>query len=856
MAKKPRENGGNRAEKSGRLPATGHEKLWSLIENRFLMMDKRSLQKSFADHLEFSLAKNRYTANRFDLYKSIVYSVRDRLAERWDHTQRTYYAARAKRVYYLSLEFLQGRALGNALLNMGLGGEAREALRELGYALEELQELEPDAGLGNGGLGRLASCFLDSLATHQYPADGYGIRYEYGIFEQNIEDGRQVERPDNWLRYGNPWEMIRAEFRLRVGFYGHVETSPADDGRVRFRWVPGERVVALPFDMPIPGYGNDTVNTLRLWSARAETDFDLDCFNEGDYVRAVWDKVLDENITKVLYPKDDVSPGRELRLKQEYFFVAASIHDIIRRFQVMNRDFAAFPDQVAIQLNDTHPALAIPELMRILLDREGLGWDDAWRICRGTFGYTNHTVMSEALEKWPVEMLARLLPRHLQIIYEINRRFLEEVRAARPGDEELIRRVSLIDETPVKSVRMAHLAIAGSHAVNGVAAIHTGILTDRLFRDFYQLDPARFSNKTNGVTQRRWLRLCNPRLSDLITSRIGDGWVTDLSRLRRLEEYASGPEFQRLWRQVKRACREDLAAYIRLKNGIEVSPDSLFDCQVKRIHEYKRQLLNVLHVITFYNRIRRDPLADAVPRTVIFSGKAAPGYWMAKLVIRLIHAVAETVNRDPAIDGRLKVVFLANYGVSLAERIIPAADLSEQISTAGMEASGTGNMKLALNGAVTIGTLDGANVEICEEVGDDNIFIFGLTAAEVAAQQATGYDPAAVAAADPELREALEMIAGGFFRPSERDLFQPVVDALRHADPYLLLADYASYVACQERVSRAFRDEEAWTRMSILNCARSGKFSSDRTVQEYARDIWNARPVAVRLGEKIPETKP
>ncbi|OHD23775.1 MAG: glycogen phosphorylase [Spirochaetes bacterium GWB1_66_5] len=812
-------------------------------------MDVESLKESFVHNLEFALAKDEYSATDHDNFKSLALTVRDRLFERWIETQQSYYARKSKRVYYLSLEFLMGRALGNAILNLGLEDRATQAMQELGYELEKLEDWEYDAGLGNGGLGRLAACFLDSMATLALPAYGYGIRYEFGIFFQRIRGGAQVETPDNWLRYGNPWEVERPEYLYPVHFYGQVNSRTDVDGVLRFLWADTQVIMAMAYDTPIPGYRNNTVNNMRLWAAKSTREFDLDYFNHGDYERAVSDKAQSETISKVLYPNDNVFEGRELRLKQEYFFVSATLQDILRRFKKSSSGgFADFPDQVAVQLNDTHPAVAIPELMRILLDQERLGWEEAWAITVGTFGYTNHTILPEALERWPVSLFGYVLPRHLQILYEINRRFLEQVTARWPNEPERLRRMSLFEEDGEKKVRMAHLAVVGSHSVNGVSSLHSEILKAQLFRDFYELWPERFNNKTNGITPRRWLRLCNPALSRLISERIGEDWVRDLDQLRRLEPLAEDPRFRESWREVKLANKQRLAECVRSLTGITVDPRSLFDCQVKRIHEYKRQLLNLLHVLALYNHLKANPGAQVVPRTVIFAGKAAPGYAMAKLIIRLIHAAAERVNDDPDLDGRLKVVFLPNYGVSLAERIMPGADLSEQISTAGTEASGTGNMKFALNGALTIGTLDGANVEIREEVGEENFFLFGLTAAEVAQQQARGYDPRELFDSNPTLRGALDLIASGALSPGQPDLFVPIVAGLLdHGDPYMLLEDFDSYLNCQQRVAAAYRDQEAWTRMSILNVARMGRFSSDRTIREYADEIWGVRAAPVSL---------
>ena len=819
-------------------------------------MDAESLKAGFLRHLEFTLGElPRHVDSEWEPYVSVALTVRDRLMERWIRTQDAYYENDAKRVYYLSLEFLMGRTLGNSLVNLGLLEPCQDAVNELNYDFEKIREAEWDAGLGNGGLGRLAACFLDSLATLELPSYGYGLRYDYGIFHQRIVGGAQVETPDGWLRYGNPWEIARTGDQFRVRFGGRVHQYVNGDGRLTTEWLDTEDVLAIPFDTPIPGYRNDTVNTLRLWSARATEEFDLRRFNEGDYLRAVEEKAESENITKVLYPSDNVSAGRELRLRQEYFFVAATLQDIIRRYKKHYllydddkglRPFDRFVERTAIQLNDTHPALAIPELMRILVDVEGLGWDEAWSITTGTFGYTNHTVMPEALERWPVELMARLLPRHLQIVYEINQRFLELVRA-KGGDDARCRRMSIIEEDGEKRVRMAQLAIVGSHSVNGVAALHTDILKRELFRDFYELWPEKFNNKTNGITPRRWLKKANPRLSALITEAIGEKWVTDLMDLKRLIPLARDAAFVEKWRAVKRANKERLVQVIAEQYGrrgtpLAALPDSMFDCQVKRIHEYKRQLLNVLHALTLYNRIKDDPRGAHVPRTVVFAGKAAPGYRTAKLIIRLVNAVGEVVNRDPEAAALLKIVFLADYRVSLAEDIFPAADLSEQISTAGTEASGTGNMKFALNGALTIGTMDGANIEIAEEVGADNIFIFGLRADEVSALQGR-YRPRDYYEANPELRRVLDDIDNGRFSPQQPDLFRPLVRSLLDEDRYLLLADYASYVDGQRRVDETYRDPVLWTRKAIHNVAGMGKFSTDRTISEYARDIWGVKPV-------------
>lgn len=824
----------------------GKDKLADLISD-FLPSDAESLKRSFGNHLEYSLAKDTYSATPLDLYKSVAYAVRDRLIERWMASQQTYYDRDAKRIYYLSLEFLMGRTLGNSLVNLDMVEEAERAMRELGFDLEELSELEWDAGLGNGGLGRLAACFLDSMATLQLPAYGYGIRYEYGIFYQKIQDGYQIEAPDNWLRYEHPWEIARPEYLYPVKFYGRVHQYIDAAGLWKTDWLDTQLVMAMAYDTPVPGYRNNTVNTLRLWTAKSSREFDLSCFNEGDYIRAVEDKRQSETISKVLYPNDKFFVGLELRLKQEYFFVSATLQDAIRRYKKTYNSFDSFADKVAIQLNDTHPAIAIAELMRILVDLEGVGWDKAWDITVRTFGYTNHTILPEALERWSVSLLGTVLPRHLQIIYEINRRFLQQVARRYPDDSDRLRRMSLIEEGDEKRVRMAHLAIVGSHSTNGVAALHTELLKNHVFRDFFEFFPERFNNKTNGITQRRWLGKCNRSLSALISRHIGRGWLKDLTEMKRLEPLAEDDEFRQAWSRVKAGNKQRLADYIGRENGIQVRVDSIFDCQVKRLHEYKRQLLNVLHVVALYNRIKANPTARFVPRTVIFAGKAAPGYGMAKLIIKLVNSVAEVVNSDPQIDGRLKVVFLANYRVSLAELIMPAADLSEQISTAGTEASGTGNMKFALNGALTIGTLDGANIEIREEVGPENIFIFGLTADEVSERRRRGYNPLDDYHGDTELKQAIDMIGGGRFSASYPGLFTSIVNSLLHSDYYMLLADFSSYLRCQEQVSRAYQNQNEWTRKSILNVARIGKFSSDRTIQQYADEIWGVRPVAVSL---------
>ncbi len=801
---------------------------------------------SFTNHLLYSLAKDQYSATARDRFMSLALTVRDRLIERWISTQQRYYRRDAKRVYYLSAEFLMGRALANNLLNLGLYDTAREAMRMMGLEVSDLLEQEVDAGLGNGGLGRLAACFLDSMATLDVPGYGYGIRYEFGMFDQEIKAGWQIEKPDEWLRFGNPWEMPRPEYWVPVGFGGRTEEH-FDHGQLRIHWAPEEQVIGVAYDTPIAGYGNATVNTLRLWRARASEEFDLTLFNDGDYERAVLEKNRSETISKVLYPSDVKMFGRELRLKQQYFFVACSLHDIVRRHLVAHKSLDDFADKIAIQLNDTHPAVAIPELMRIFVDEHQLPWDKAWELTVATFGYTNHTLLSEALETWPVEIFGKLLPRHLAIIFEINRRFLRQVMNRFPYDEQRISRMSLVDEgdgqLSSKRIRMAYLAVVGSHSVNGVAALHTQLLQQDLLHDFHEMWPERFNNKTNGVTPRRWLLGANPLLSEAITARIGDGWTVDLDELRKLEPLADDETFRAAFRDIKQRNKEQLAAYIEREQGITVDRNSIFDVQVKRLHEYKRQLLNLLHVVALYLRIKNQPDLPMVPRTCIFGGKAAPAYAVAKLIIKLINSVAAVVNVDPQVKDKLKVVFLANYRVSLAERIFPGSDLSEQISTAGKEASGTGNMKFALNGALTIGTLDGANIEIRDEVGHENFFLFGLTAQEVQDLLRRGYRPRDFYEHNAELRAVLDLIHGGFFEPEHPELFRPLVLSLLDHDPYLLLADFASYADCQQRVEQAFVDKERWTKMAILNVARMGKFSSDRTIREYAEQIWKAQSV-------------
>jgi starch phosphorylase len=808
----------------------------------------KELRHAFEHHLRRTLAKDRYTATTRDRYYAFALAVRDRLIERWIPTQQTHHNRHVKRVYYLSLEFLIGRSLEHNVMNLRLEEACRQAVLDVGLNWDDLLDQEVDAGLGNGGLGRLAACFMDSLATLNFPCVGYGLRYDFGIFNQRIVNGYQVEVPDEWLKLGYPWEIAHPEFSFPVQFEGRVESRPGPKGS-EWHWVDTKPVVGMPYDLPMVGYGGHTVNTLRLWSAKATAEFDLDDFNRGSYVDAVANKVLAENLTKVLYPNDNVFEGKELRLKQQYFFVSCSIQDILRRFKTDNKDWEEFPRKAFIQLNDTHPSLVIPELMRLLIDGEGLGWDQAWRITTASTGYTNHTILPEALEKWPVKMFGQLLPRHLQIIYEINARFMRDVATRWPLDDDRLRRMSIIDERGEKYVRMAHLAIVGSCSVNGVAKLHTELLKKEVLRDFAELWPAKFNNKTNGITPRRWLLSANPALAHLITEYIGDPWITDLDQLRKLEPLVDDPVFRQRFRAAKKQNKELLARLIARETGINVSPNSMFDVQVKRLHEYKRQLLLVLYIIILYDRLKKDPALDIVPRTFIFGAKAAPGYFMAKLIIKLIHQVAEVVNGDPQVRDKMKVVFLPNYRVSLAERIIPAADLSEQISLAGTEASGTGNMKMQLNGAVTIGTLDGANIEILEEVGEENIFIFGMKSEEVEHRRGS-YNPWDVYNSDEEIRRAFTLIEKDFFSLLEPGIFKPLVQSLLEGgDHYMLLADLRDYIQTQERVDAAFRDVEVWDRMAILNVARAGKFSSDRAIKEYASEIWHLEPCD---GAKLP----
>lgn len=826
-----------------------NQKEFKKVEERCIRQkNEEPFIDTFVKRLFYTLSKDEYSATKRDYFLSTAYAIRDHLAARWFKTQQEYYNRNAKRVYYLSMEFLMGRALGNNMINLGIYDECAKNLMQLGFDLEELREFENDAGLGNGGLGRLAACFMDSMSTLQLPAYGYGIRYEYGIFNQRIRDGYQAETPDNWLRYGNPWEFERPEFLYPVRFYGEVQQHTHPDGSMHFKWVNTSDILAMAYDTPIPGYLNDTVNTFRLWSSKASQDFDLEYFNRGDYMQAVEKKSESETISKVLYPEDSTLHGKELRLKQEYFFIAATLQDIWRRYDKDHDTVDAFPEKVAIQLNDTHPALAVVELMRILVDERRTPWEKAWDITTRTLAYTNHTILPEAIEKWKVTLLERLLPRHLQIIHEINRRFLDEVWIHNPGDHDRLRRMSIIEESPEKKVHMANLCIVGSHSVNGVSELHTDIIKNRIFKDFYELNPEKFNNKTNGITQRRWLLLSNPRLTNLLRKHIGDGFATDLYQLKKIIPLADDQNFQKKWRQIKFQNKADFATWVKRTLHEEVNPDTMFDFQVKRMHEYKRQLLKVMHVIYLYTRLHKNPDEDIAPRTVFIAGKAAPGYAMAKLIIKLITSVGHLVNNDPRTRDKLKLLFLPNYGVSLAQRIFPAADLSEQIATAGWEGSGTGNMKFALNGALTIGTLDGANVEILEEVGEENIFIFGLEAHQVVELKASGYNPQEYYNANPDLKQVLDMIANGFFCPEQSDLFRPITESLLyHGDQYCLLADFDSYVKCQQRVAETYKAQQKWTRMAILNVANMGKFSTDRTIRQYAEEIWNVKPVPIKL---------
>jgi starch phosphorylase len=812
------------------------------------------LKRAVAYNLFYTQGVEPATATRNDFYMAVAHTVRDRMQHLFINALASLRDSETRIVSYLSAEFLMGPQLANNLINLGLYDQMDQALRETGLNLGEIISHEVEPGLGNGGLGRLAACYLDSLATLQVPAVGYGIRYEFGMFNQEITDGWQRESSDPWLLQGNPWEIKKANLTYQVKFGGHTEYFSDEKGHLRVRWIPGRVVNGVAYDTPVPGYRVNTVNLLRLWSAVAPQSFDFEEFNSGDYFGAVEDKVLDENITKVLYPNDEQFQGKELRLKQQYFFVSCSLQNMIWVHLLENDSLVNFHEEFAVQLNDTHPSISVAELMRLLVDEHQMDWERAWDITTRTLAYTNHTLLPEAMEKWPLALFGALLPRHLEIIYEINHRFLEEVRTRFPGDDDRTRRLSIIDESGKKYVRMANLACVGSHAINGVARLHTELLKAHTLGDFHRMWPDKISNKTNGVTPRRWLMLSNPGLSRLLTDAIGQGWVTRLGDLKKLEKLVDDSAFRDAWQKVKADNKQAVANHAYKMTGRVVDPASMFDIQVKRIHEYKRQHLNVLHIITLYNRIKADPDMDITPRSFVFGGKAAPGYFMAKLIIKLITSVADVVNHDPDVRGRLSVFFIPNYNVKIGHVVYPMADLSEQISTAGMEASGTGNMKFSMNGALTIGTLDGANIEIREEVGAENFFLFGLTAEEVMKLKTTGYHPMAYYEQNDELRGVIDLIRSGHFSNGDRELFRPIVDSLLYHDPYLLLADYPSYIACQEQVSRAFQDKDRWTRMSILNVARMGKFSSDRSILEYCRDIWHVSQKPVELkGFEMPK---
>jgi glycogen phosphorylase len=803
-------------------------------------MSSEEIRDAILDHLHFTQMSIPALATPNDWYMAVAHTVRDRMLDNFLNSLSRLRDPEVKVVSYLSAEFLMGPHLGNNLVNLGLMEPVREAVAELGQDLVDLLRREEEPGLGNGGLGRLAACYLDSMATLRVPAIGYGIRYEFGIFDQEIRDGWQVEKTDKWLRMGNPWEIHRPEIAYPVSFGGRTEWTKDQQGGAQVRWIPERVVNGIAYDTPIAGYHSGLTDLLRLWKSEAVESFDFEAFNVGDYYGAVNEKVVSETISKVLYPNDEPQIGKTLRLAQQYFFVSCSLQDMIRIHQMGGRSIEELPESFAVQLNDTHPSVAVPELMRLLVDEHGIEWDRAWQITRATLAYTNHTLLPEALEKWPLPLFARTLPRHLEIIYEINRRFLDEVRREHNVDEQMLSRLSIIDETGERYVRMANLATVGSHAVNGVAELHSELLKETVMRDFYQIHPELFCNVTNGVTPRRWMVLANPGLTQLLNERIGDGWITESGQLRRLQDFAADASFQAQWQEVKQGNKRRLSALIQERTGIEVNPASLFDVLVKRIHEYKRQHLKVLHIVTLYNRIKRDPKKEIVPRTFIFGGKAAPGYHMAKLIIKLINSVGDVVNNDPDVAGRLKVVFFPDFNVTNGQMVYPAADLSEQISTAGKEASGTGNMKFSLNGALTVGTLDGANVEIRQEVGEENFFLFGLTVDQVQEIKSRGYDPKSYYEGNAQLREVIDQIASGTFSPGVPDLFRLIVDQLLNHDDYLLLADYQAYIECQDRVDAAFRDQRKWTEMSILNVARMGKFSSDRSIRDYCREIWHA----------------
>ncbi len=808
-------------------------------------LSAETIAEAIVDNLRYSQATAPEQATRQDWYMALALAVRDRMMDRYLGTARAMTSpdSAAKVVAYLSAEFLMGPHLGNGLINLGIWDETERAVASLGQNLDDLIRQEEEPGLGNGGLGRLAACFMDSLSTLGVPAIGYGIRYEFGIFDQTIRDGWQVEITDKWLRFGNPWEIVRSEIAYDVKLGGCTDWQYDENGRLRVRWLPHKAIKGVAYDTPIPGYRTQSANLLRLWKAEATESFDFESFNVGDYYRAVDEKVASETVSKVLYPNDEPIAGKALRLTQQYFFVSCSLQDMLRLHLLRQKPLEEFHAYWAVQLNDTHPSIAVAELMRLLIDEHGMDWETAWAVTQRTCGYTNHTLLSEALEKWPLPLFARLLPRHTEIIYEINRRFLDEVRLRYPGDDDLVRRLSLIDEAGEKYVRMAHLASVGSHSINGVAALHTELLQQTVLGDFHRVMPEKFVNVTNGVTPRRWIALANPRLTSLITRTIGDGWLANLEEaIGRIEPFAEDAKFREEWRAVKSHNKRELAKLVRERTGVVIDPESLFDVQVKRLHEYKRQHLNALYLVTRYIELKRGPSGPVTPRTVIFGGKAAPGYRMAKLIIKLINSVAEVINRDPAVSELLKVVFFPDFNVTNAQPVYPAADLSEQISTAGKEASGTGNMKFAMNGALTIGTLDGANVEIRDAVGHENFFLFGLTADEIPKLRAEGYSPRAIYESNASLREAIDLVTSGIFSNGDHELFRPLVDSLLHHDEYMLFADYSSYLDCQERVSVAYRDHEAWTKKSILNASRVGAFSSDRAIRQYCSRIWGVSP--------------
>jgi starch phosphorylase len=806
-------------------------------------LSTETIKQSILDNLHFSQARVPELATLNDWYMAVAYAIRDRMLDNWTKTIRQLHRKDIRAVCYLSAEFLLGPHLGNNIINLGIQRQVSQAVSELGLDLEQIIAKEEEPGLGNGGLGRLAACYMDSLSTLNIPALGYGIRYEFGIFDQTVRDGWQVEITDKWLQKGNPWEIVRPEITYYVNGGGHTEHYTDEQGRSRVKWVPDRVIKGVAYDTPISGYRGKTVNMLRLWKSEAVESFDFESFNTGDYYAAVNEKVVSETISKVLYPNDEPNIGKRLRLAQQYFFVSCSLQDMMRIHLLREKmDIRNFHKTFAAQLNDTHPSIAVAELMRLLIDEHSLEWDEAWEITQNTFGYTNHTLLPEALEKWPLPLFSSLLPRLLEIIYEINHRFLQDIRKRYPEDDDLLMRLSIIDETGEKNVRMANLASVGSFAINGVAELHSELLKQTVLRDFYEISPEKFLNVTNGVTPRRWVVLSNPGLSDLITNSIGITWPSNLeTELKKLEPFADDAGFQKKWQKIKKDNKSKLASVIKDRTGIVVDPDSLFDIQVKRFHEYKRQHLNILHLITLYNRMKSNPKVDVTPRTVIFGGKAAPGYFMAKLIIKLINSVAEVVNNDTDLRDRLKVVFFPDFNVRNGQMIYPAADLSEQISTAGKEASGTGNMKFSMNGALTIGTLDGANVEIREEVGSENFFLFGLITEEVQDMKSGGYNPRGFYESNPHLKEVIDQIASGFFSKGDKELFNPLVDSLLNRDEYMLLADYKSYIECQDLVSKAFKDKRRWTSMSILNVARMGKFSSDRSIREYCEKIWTVK---------------